>query len=95
MLLLIDLAVLIAFDDLQFVVTRGYLVEIFTTLRHEAVFAAFSVLAVMIRTEHVDYPKPIFLLFGVLYFVFSYSTRIFWKYFLRTHPIRSEAKRPS
>ena len=94
MLLLIDLAVLIAFDDLQFVVTRGYLVEIFTTLRHEAVFAAFSILAVMIRTEHVDYPKPIFLLFGVLYFVFSYSTRIFWKHFLRTHPIRSETKRP-
>jgi len=94
MLLMIDLAVLIAFDDLKSVVTRGYLVEAFMTLRHEAVLLAFSVMAVMARNADVYYPRSVFFLAGALYYLSSYFTRILWKAFLKKHPLSVEPKRP-
>ena len=94
MILLIDLGVIIAFDSFNCVVTRGYLVEFVSTLRHELVVLAFSVLALQLRSGAAAYPRTAFVIAIVLFFIYSYSTRVVWKHFLRHHPIPVEMKRP-
>ena len=91
---LMNLALMIAFDTLRFVVTRGYLVELFQTLRHAAVLLAFVIVAFAIRSENVLYFHIVVLWAFALYILLSYFTRIAWKTFLRRHPDVNEQKRP-
>ena len=95
MLLMIDLAVLIAFDELQSVVTRGYLVEFGRTLRHETALLAFSTLGVFARNGdgEIIYPKVFLFLALSIYFLLSYVTRICWKTILKRQHITRESKR--
>ncbi len=93
MLLLLDLAVIITFNTFDCVVTRGYLVEVGSTLRHEMILLALSVIAVLIRTDNTVYPQITFVVAGVLYYLFSYSSRVAWKRFLRKHPGSVTSKR--
>lgn len=94
LILMINLGVLIAFDGFNRVVTRGYLVEFWMTLRHVLVLLAFSLMAVNIRADDYSYPKGFFVLVFILYFIYSYGSRIFWKHFLRSHPRPDKAKNP-
>jgi exopolysaccharide biosynthesis polyprenyl glycosylphosphotransferase len=94
MTLMIDLGVLIAFDGLNRVVTRGYFVELGMTLRHVLLVLGIILLATLFRSEKVVYPRGFFFLVLVLYFLYSFGTRIFWKRTLRRHPVADEAKSP-
>lgn len=94
MLLLIDLVVIISFDSFNCVVTRGYYVEFASTLRHEMLLFGFSVLAVMIRAEHITHHKVLIAMSCAIYFFLSYSTRVAWKWVLRRQPIAGEVQRP-
>ena len=94
MILMIDLGVLIAFDGLGHVVTRGYLVELGMTLRHVLLVIGLISVAIVLRSEKMTYPDGFFILVLILYFLYSYGTRIFWKGFLRRHPIPEETKSP-
>ena len=51
LILMIDLGVLIAFDGLNRVVTRGYLVELGMTLRHVLLVIGLITVAVVLRSE--------------------------------------------
>ena len=93
LLILIDFVVLIAFDDLEEVVTRGYLVEIYRTVRHSLLLVAMAFFAVILRNADVIYPRSVQVWTGVLYFLFSYFSRSLWKAFLRRHPVSSDQKR--
>ncbi len=94
LILMIDLGVLIAFDGLDRVVTRGYLVEIGMTLRHVLLVLGLVLLAGALRSEQVIYPRGFFFLVLLLYFIYSYGTRVFWKRTLRRRPVSSEVKKP-
>ena len=94
LILMIDLGVLIAFDGLDRVVVRGYLVEIGMTLRHVLLVLGLVLLAGALRSEQVIYPRGFFFLVLLLYFIYSYGTRVFWKRTLRRHPVSSEVKKP-
>ncbi len=94
LILMINLGVLIAFDGLNCVVTRGYLVELGMTLRHVLLVIGLISVAVMFRSEKMTYPDGFFFLVLILYFLYSYGTRIFWKRVLRSHPIPDETKNP-
>ena len=86
LILMIDLGVLIAFDGLNRVVTRGYLVELGMTLRHVLLVIGLITVAVVLRSEKMTYHDGFFVLVLILYFLYSYGTRIFWKRILRRHP---------
>ena len=94
LILMIDFGVLIAFDGLNRVVTRGYLVELGMTLRHVLLVIGLIAVAVVLRSEKMTYPDGFFVLVLVLYFLYSYGTRIFWKGFLRRNPASEKTKSP-
>ena len=94
LILMIDFGVLIAFDGLNRVVTRGYLVELGMTLRHVLLVIGLITVAVVLRSEKMTYPDGFFVLVLVLYFLYSYGTRIFWKGFLRRNPASEKTKSP-
>ena len=94
LILLIDLCVLIAFNGLDRVMSRGYLVEFGMTLRHVLLILGLISAAVLLRAEKTVYPDGFFFLVLLLYFLYSYGTRIFWKKALRRHPIPEEARSP-
>lgn len=94
MVLLIDLVIILAFDSFDTVVTRGYYVEFICTLRHDLLLLAFSVLAVLIRAEHLVYAKLLIAMAFLIYFGLSYGTRVIWKEILHHHFLPKETQRP-
>lgn len=92
LLLVIDLVVIIAFDDLKQVVTRGYMMELIGTIKHCMLLLAFTFVAIAVRNANVIYPRIMQVWAGGLYFVLSYSTRMIWKGVLRRRTITREPK---
>ena len=93
LLLMIDFAVIIAMDDLRHVITRGYMVEFYSTVRHCLMLLAFAFVAVAIRDADVIYPRTMQIWAGIIYFVLSYMTRMVWKNILRERNATNEPKR--
>ena len=92
MLLLVDLAVIIAFDAFKDVVTRDYLSEIYRTVQHSLLLLAFAFFGVALRKSDVIYPRVMQIWAGILYFTLSYSTRMLWKHVLQKRSFSSEPK---
>ena len=76
LILLIDLCVLIAFDGLNRVVTRGYLVEFGMTLRHVLLVIGLITVAVMLRSDKMTYPEGFFVFVFILYFLYSEKNHV-------------------
>mgnify|MGYP003292126801 FL=1 len=78
-LLVVSFLVAYFFNTFSGVIRRGYYKELLATLRHIAlvVLIAFFYLFSAKKTE--DYSRIILYLFGIYYFVLSYSTRVLWR----------------
>ena len=90
---LIDFAVIIAFDSLKGVMSRGYLVELEATVRHALAVTACVFLAMMIRTQGHQSGEGVLFLAVILYLPISYLTRILWKKMFRHFFSSREDKR--
>ena len=91
--LLINLLVIIAFDSLRNVMSRGYLVELTATLRHTLLVMACVLLALLIRNVGSQQVGYVFAVSATLYGCISYITRIAWKKLFRLHFNTKEDKR--
>lgn len=79
MMVFVNLAVSTAFDSLDGVMSRGYLVEFRATLRHTLVVVVTVSVTLLARVEHYCYPQSIGL-FSMAFYTFStYFTRVLWK----------------
>ena len=66
-LIMIDLTVIIAFDALKDVLTRGYMTEIYRTVSHCLLLLSFAFMAVAVRNADVIYPRVMQIWTGVDY----------------------------
>ena len=92
-LIMIDLTVIIAFDALKDVLTRGYMTEIYRTVSHCLLLLSFAFMAVAVRNADVIYPRVMQIWTGVFYFLLSYSSRMIWKRVLHRRSKNKEPKR--
>ena len=93
LVLLINFAVIVAFDSLRGVMSRGYLREFTATVRHALALTALVFLAMMIRTRGAE-NGDLVLVFAVFnYLPISYLTRTLWKKLFRRFFSSREDKR--
>lgn len=79
---LADFLVLLCMETLKNVLKRGYYCEFSATVKHVAVMMLLSALYLFMGAS-MHYSRMVFLLMGILYFIFTYCTRIWWKHILR------------
>lgn len=75
----ISIAATVLFDFYSGVLTRGFYNELVITLRHVIVVIAAVIAYLYATKDGGDYSRITLVTTGVLYFVFSYITRILWK----------------
>ncbi len=93
-ILIIDFSALIAFDGLNRVVTRGYLVELGMTLRHVLVILGLTAAAMTVQADKTVYTQGFSFQFIGFYFLYSYVTRLAWKRVLKSRRVTNESKSP-
>lgn len=85
-ILAINLLVVISFNTMDEIVHRGKYKEITAILKQTAVAATLSALAVNLREENVRFPYIVTLAMLSFYIPLTYTSRLYWKRFLRSHP---------
>ena len=80
---LADLIVIFAYGTMKSVLKRGYYRNFIVTLNHSVMVGALAILYLFMLQQGQDFSRLTLILTIVIYLVFTYVVREFWKKFLR------------